>query len=147
MRTRFIVSAVHTLGVLSARASADAFILKDGSCVEGTVWSRTSSNIFVRLADGRNRNIPTDSLAQTIEGENAHCPGQNNSVSSHTAINTEEAAVKCAMAFRDGLWSRLQAQPTNADITFGDSGSLSQRAGVTADRGRWCSSSTSCSTR
>jgi len=64
-----LLSAIRT-----GAAHADAFILRDGSCVVGEVQTRTSLSLFVRLASGKTRNIPLDSLDRRIEGDSAKCP-------------------------------------------------------------------------
>jgi len=70
----FPAIAILLFFVLPATTRADAFILKDGSCVVGEIYLRTSTNLFVRLTNGKSRNILLDLLDRRIEGAAAECP-------------------------------------------------------------------------
>jgi len=83
------------LTVAPGRARADAFILRDGTCVVGEIYVRTSSNLFVRLPSGKSRNIPIDCLGQHIQGTSAECPvGEGTPSSTSLAASLHETKVE-----------------------------------------------------
>jgi hypothetical protein len=93
---------------LAEVALGDVFVFKDGTCLEGKVRMRTQDNVFVRLADGKNRNIPQPTLERIIEGNDACCPetrpdtpGQQDRRTDENS--TEGQADKGAEADADGL--------------------------------------------
>lgn len=60
---------------IDTHSFADVFLLQDGTCLEGTVRTRTKTNLFITLADtGKNRNIPEDRLEEHLRGSQHHCP-------------------------------------------------------------------------
>lgn len=90
MKTLVCMLGAVIVFATTVSAVADAFILEDGTCIEGKVWASTSSNIFVRLSNGKNRNIFKELLDRRIEGDDARCPER--AERSVPGVETEEGS-------------------------------------------------------